>query len=122
MTALAIFGSPISTSLALRGRSITTDLPTPSGRKRVRTGMLEVTIGAACGSTIVAGSFDIGAEVLVAGEAAMVAGGAECGSSAACVGPSWRPSARIAEVASVRKAGKFGLYSRHGIRYPWSLL
>src|SRR3982074_2867691 len=34
MTALAILGSAISTSLMSRGRSITTDLPTPSGMKR----------------------------------------------------------------------------------------
>src|ERR1700756_5367311 len=122
MTALAIFGSPISTSLALRGRSMTTDLPTPSGRKRVRTGMLDVTIGAACGSTIVAGSFDVGAEVLVAEEAAVVAGGAECGSSAAPVGPSLMAHTRTAEVASTRKGGKFSLFSRHCIRYPWPLL
>src|SRR5580704_2370016 len=105
MTALAIFGSPISTSLALRGRSTTTDLPTPSGRKRVRTGMLDVTIGAACGSTIVAGSFDVGADVLVVEETAVIAGGAECGSSAACVGPSCSTRARIAEVANTRRAG-----------------
>src|ERR1700684_4617161 len=34
MTALAIFGSATSTSLTSRGRSRTTDLPTPSGTKR----------------------------------------------------------------------------------------
>src|SRR5450432_2580884 len=34
MTALAILGSAISTSLMSRGRSITTDFPTPSGMKR----------------------------------------------------------------------------------------
>jgi hypothetical protein len=31
---LAIFGSATSTSLMSRGKSITIDLPTPSGRKR----------------------------------------------------------------------------------------
>ena len=34
MTALAILGSATSTSLMSRGRSITTDLPIPSGTKR----------------------------------------------------------------------------------------
>jgi len=34
MTALAIFGSAMRTSLMSRGKSITTDFPTPSGMKR----------------------------------------------------------------------------------------
>src|ERR1700694_5177176 len=34
MTALAILGSAISTSLMSRGKSITTDFPIPSGMKR----------------------------------------------------------------------------------------
>jgi len=37
MTALAILGSATSTSFTSRGRSTTTDLPTPSERKRVLT-------------------------------------------------------------------------------------
>jgi hypothetical protein len=34
MTAFAIFGSATSTSLTSRGKSMITDLPTPSARKR----------------------------------------------------------------------------------------
>src|SRR5579871_2722529 len=46
MTAFAIFGSATSTSLASRGRSIIVDLPMPSERKRVFTGMPDVVSGA----------------------------------------------------------------------------
>src|ERR1700684_365859 len=59
MTAFAIFGSATSTSLTSRGRSMITDLPTPSARKRVfggTLGMLETVAGAVSLSVPAAGA------------------------------------------------------------------
>src|ERR1700748_973180 len=45
MTALATLGSATSTSLTSRGRSTTTDLPTPSAMKREPWPLAEIVIG-----------------------------------------------------------------------------
>src|SRR5271156_1043164 len=55
MTALAILGSATRTSLTSRGRSITTDLPMPSARKRVFAGATAAT-GVAVASAAITGA------------------------------------------------------------------
>src|SRR5690349_6194327 len=109
MTAFAILGSATSTSLTSRGRSTTTDLPMPSDRKRVRTGMLEVTLGAGAVSAV-------GAAGLAA--ASVVAGADDCGPSAARAGTSCRASANVVESAKARMICDVGLFDLRFISYP----
>src|ERR1700737_4777983 len=56
MTALAILGSATSTSLMSRGRSMTTDLPTPSGTNCEAASLATTLIAGARGSPNIGGS------------------------------------------------------------------